>query len=45
MLSKFGYISMDTSDKMTQFQMNMSFESLKEIAKEQKDAMEQSLNK
>lgn len=45
MLSKFGYISMDTSDRMTQFQMNISFESLKEIAKEQKDAMEQSLNK
>lgn len=43
MLSKFSYVSIESSDQMTQYQMKESFEALKEIAKEQKDALEQSM--
>ena len=40
-LSKFAHISLDISDQMTQFQYESSFNALKEIAKEQEDAMKQ----
>lgn len=45
MLNKFGYISLDISDTMTQQQMNMSFNALQEIAKEQEDEYKKATNK
>lgn len=43
LLSKVSNISLETSDTFTEYQFNLTFDSLKEIAKLQKEADEKAL--